>query len=160
MTELAGSKEALENGTLFTPRFDGNGLMAAIVTEARSGDVLMVAFMNEEALRRTLETGEAHFWSRSRAKLWRKGETSGNVLRVVEMRTDCDQDCVLLRVEIGGEHTACHTGRRSCFYRRIEMPDNGQDPARLIFLDDDAEPARAFSGKVGTGFPPENAIKK
>lgn len=133
-TPAAPSKAELENGLGFTPRFDASGLMAAIVTDAASGEVLMLAFMNDDALARTLETGEAHFWSRSRRALWRKGETSGNVLRVVEMRTDCDQDCVLLRVEIGGDRTACHTGRQSCFYRRVET--NGPGAARLSFVPD------------------------
>jgi phosphoribosyl-AMP cyclohydrolase len=137
-TPADGSNAELENGLGFTPRFDANGLMAAIVTNAASGEVLMLAFMNEEALARTLETGEAHFWSRSRRALWRKGETSGNVLRVLEMRTDCDQDCVLLRVEIGGDRAACHTGRRSCFYRRIERSEPGATAAaRLSFIADD-----------------------
>jgi phosphoribosyl-AMP cyclohydrolase len=130
------AKEELENGTGFTPRFDANGLMAAIVTEASSGDVLMLAFMNEEALRRTLKTGEAHFWSRSRGKLWRKGETSGNLLRVIEVRTDCDQDCVLLRVEIAGDEAACHTGRKSCFYRRVEGAGRSGEAGSLAFLDE------------------------
>ena len=125
----------LENGLNFTPRFDASGLMAAIVTDAGSGEVLMLAFMNADALALTLQTGEAHFWSRSRRSLWRKGETSGNILRVVEMRTDCDQDCVLLRVEIGGDKAACHTGRRSCFYRRIERNEPGAPvAARLSFV--------------------------
>jgi phosphoribosyl-AMP cyclohydrolase len=129
------AKEDIENGLDFTPRFDANGLMGAIVTDATTGEVLMFAFMNEEALTRTLETGEAHFWSRSRRALWRKGETSGNVLRVVEMRTDCDQDCLLLRVEIGGDKAACHTGRQSCFYRRIERDEAGMATlARLSFI--------------------------
>jgi len=132
------SKTELENGLEFTPRFDASGLMAAIVTDASSGEVLMLAFMNEDALARTLETGEAHFWSRSRCALWRKGETSGNVLRVVEIRTDCDQDSVLLRVEIGGDAAACHTGRRSCFYRRVERNEPGAPAAaRLSFVADD-----------------------
>lgn len=129
------SKDALENGTGFAPRFDASGLMAAIVTEATTGEVLMLAFMNEEALALTLRTGEAHFWSRSRGRLWRKGETSGNVLRVVEMRTDCDQDCVLLRVEMTGDEAACHTGRKTCFYRRIERDPASGEAARLAFLD-------------------------
>jgi phosphoribosyl-AMP cyclohydrolase len=118
------------------PRFDANGLMGAIVAEVASGEVLMFAFMNEEALARTLETGEAHFWSRSRQSLWRKGETSGNVLRVVEMRTDCDQDCLLIRVTIAGDGAACHTGRKSCFYRRIEMPETRGAASSLRFIDD------------------------
>lgn len=136
----APSKAGLENGLSFTPRFDANGLMAAIVTDAASGEVLMLAFMNHDALARTLETGEAHFWSRSRRALWRKGDTSGNVLRVVEMRTDCDQDCVLMRVQIGGDKAACHTGRRSCFYRRVEMNEPGAaTAARLSFIADDRQ---------------------
>jgi phosphoribosyl-AMP cyclohydrolase len=129
------SKAELETGLGFTPRFDEQGLMAAIVTDAESAEVLMLAFMNAEALARTLATGEAHFWSRSRRALWRKGETSGNVLRLVEMRTDCDQDCVLLRVEIGGDKAACHTGRRSCFYRRVEAAEPGLQAGRLSFVD-------------------------
>ncbi|WP_088343541.1 MULTISPECIES: phosphoribosyl-AMP cyclohydrolase [Rhodomicrobium] len=131
----APSKLALESGTDFTPRFDGNGLLAAIVAEASSGDVLMFAYMNADALARTLETGEAHFWSRSRGALWRKGESSGNVLRVVEMRTDCDQDCLLLRVELTGGGAACHTGRKSCFYRRVELGRAKTEGRQLSFLD-------------------------
>jgi len=126
--------DALENGAEFTPRFDANGLVGAIAVDAASGAVLMFAFMNEEALARTLATGEAHFWSRSRGRLWRKGETSGNVLRLVEMLTDCDQDCLVLRVEIGGDQAACHTGRASCFYRRVEKPAPGEGAARLTLI--------------------------
>ncbi len=129
------SKEALETGDVFTPRFDQNGLLPAIVTEAKTGEVLMLAYMNEDALQRTMTTGEAHFWSRSRGKLWRKGETSGNVLRVVDMRTDCDQDCVLLRVEMSGDKAACHTGRKSCFYRRIERGGEQFSGTRLSFIE-------------------------
>jgi phosphoribosyl-AMP cyclohydrolase len=129
------SKQERESGTEFAPHFDANGLLAAIVTDAASGEVLMFAFMNEEALDRTLMTGEAHFWSRSRRELWRKGETSGNLLRVVEIRTDCDQDCVLLRVEIAGGGAACHTGRKSCFYRRLETPRSADGSVRLVYLD-------------------------
>jgi phosphoribosyl-AMP cyclohydrolase len=114
----------------FDPRFDAAGLVTAIVTDAGSGVLLMVAHMNAEAIRLTQETGQAHFWSRSRQALWRKGETSGNGLTMVEMRVDCDQDALLLRVTPAGP--ACHTGRRSCFYRRVEAD------GRLIFLDDDA----------------------
>jgi len=139
ITPAAPSKGDLENGLGFTPRFDASGLMAAIVTDAASGEVLMLAFMNDDALARTLETGEAHFWSRSRRALWRKGETSGNTLRVIEMRTDCDQDCVLLRVEVGGDKTACHTGHRSCFYRRIENEPGAAVTARLSFIEDDGQ---------------------
>jgi phosphoribosyl-AMP cyclohydrolase len=114
----------------FDPRFDAAGLVTAIVTDADSGVLLMVAHMNDEAIRLTQTMGQAHFWSRSRQALWRKGETSGNGLTLVEMRVDCDQDALLLRVTPAGP--ACHTGRRSCFYRRV-----GKD-GRLTFLDDDA----------------------
>lgn len=113
----------------FLPRFDDAGLVTAIVTDADSGVLLMVAHMNAEAIARTRETGQAHFWSRSRGTLWRKGETSGNGLSLVEMRVDCDQDALLLRVVPAGP--ACHTGRRSCFYRRIEADGS------LTFLGDD-----------------------
>ncbi|WP_288990828.1 phosphoribosyl-AMP cyclohydrolase [uncultured Sphingopyxis sp.] len=114
----------------FLPRFDAAGLVTAIVTDADSGVLLMVAHMNADAIALTQETGQAHFWSRSRSALWRKGETSGNGLAVVEMRVDCDQDALLLRVKPAGP--ACHTGRRSCFYRRIECDGS------LTFLDTDA----------------------
>jgi len=115
----SASKAELEEGTAFTPRFDEHGLIGAIVTDAEGGGVLMFAFMNTEALRLTIETGEAHFYSRSRKSLWKKGETSGNVLRVRELLTDCDQDVLWVKVELQGE-AACHTGRHSCFYRRVE----------------------------------------
>ena len=114
----------------FQPRFDPAGLVTAIVTDAATGTLLMVAHMNAEAIRLTQETGQAHFWSRSRQAMWRKGETSGNGLTLVEMRVDCDQDALLLRLTPAGP--ACHTGRRSCFYRRVEA-DGG-----LTFLHDDA----------------------
>ena len=115
----------------FLPRFDAAGLVTAIVTDADSGVLLMFAHMNADANALTQETGQAHFWSRSRQSLWRKGETSGNGLSVTEMRVDCDQDALLLRVRPAGP--ACHTGRRSCFYRRIEAD------ATLTFLADDAQ---------------------
>jgi phosphoribosyl-AMP cyclohydrolase len=96
-----------------------NGLVPAITQDADSGEVLMMAFLNPEAWRRTLETGVAHYWSRSRNKLWKKGESSGNIQQIVEIRVDCDGDCVLMRVrQVGG--AACHTGYRSCFYRRVD----------------------------------------
>ncbi len=122
MSQTAGlSKRELEEGRVFAPRYDSAGLIGAIVTDAAGGGVLMFAYMNAEALRLTLETGEAHFWSRSRQALWRKGETSGNRLLVEEVRTDCDQDVLWVSVKLSGE-AACHTGRRSCFYRRV-TPD-------------------------------------
>ena len=116
----------IETTSAFMPRYTADGLIPAIVTDRRSGNVLMFAHMNEEALRRTLESGLAHFWSRSRAKLWKKGEESGNLLKVHEVRTDCDQDVIWLLVEVEGQGVACHTGARSCFYRRVAA-----DPARV-----------------------------
>jgi phosphoribosyl-AMP cyclohydrolase len=109
--------DARETGLELDPKFDAAGLITAVVTDAASGAVLMVAHMDAEALAATFATGEAHFFSRSRQRLWRKGETSGNVLRVVEMRVDCDQDAVWVIAEPAGP--ACHTGEASCFYRRV-----------------------------------------
>lgn len=119
----SGHADEREEGTRFAPRFDANGLVTAVVTDAGDGAVLMVAHMNAEALALTLRTGIAHYWSRSRRSLWKKGETSGNFQKVVEMRTDCDQDAVWLRVEVAGDGATCHTGRRSCFYRTVEMTE-------------------------------------
>lgn len=120
----------LEEGLTFQPKFDASGLVTCVTTDAASGDVLMVAHMNEEALRKTIETGEGWYYSRSRKKLWRKGESSGHVQRVVEMRMDCDQDAVWIRVEQAG--AACHTGRHSCFYRAVTNTDGA---AKLSFVD-------------------------
>jgi phosphoribosyl-AMP cyclohydrolase len=110
---------ALEHGDVLAPRFDANGLIAAIATHADTGEVLMFAWMNAEALARTLDTGEAHYFSRSRNELWHKGATSGQIQSVVEARIDCDQDAVWLKVRPQGDGGACHTGARSCFYRAI-----------------------------------------
>jgi phosphoribosyl-AMP cyclohydrolase len=107
-----------ETGTALAPKWDAAGLVTAVASDAATGELLMVAHMNAEALERTMATGEAHFWSRSRQRLWKKGESSGHVLRVIDARIDCDQDAVWLRVTPAGP--ACHTGARSCFYRRIE----------------------------------------
>ena len=115
----AEDARAVEQGETLAPRFDAQGLVAAVAQHADSGEVLMLAWMNADALALTLETGEAHYWSRSRAALWRKGATSGQVQRVVEVRVDCDQDAVLLRVRPQGDGGACHTGARSCFYRLV-----------------------------------------
>ncbi len=115
-----GDAAEIEAGTAFTPQFGADGLLPVVVTSAATGEVLMLAYMNADALARTLETGEAHYWSRSRQTLWRKGETSGNSQLVVEMRIDCDQDAVWLKVVPGGDGGACHTGARSCFYRVVE----------------------------------------
>ena len=124
------SKAALEGGDRLTPRFDANGLVTAVVTDP-VGTLLMVAMMNDEALRLTLDVGEAHFWSRSRNELWRKGATSGNVLKVREVRVDCDQDAVWVVAKIEGDGAACHTGERSCFYRRIVHGRDGLSLQRV-----------------------------
>jgi phosphoribosyl-AMP cyclohydrolase len=117
---IAPDKHALEHGEALAPRFDANGLVAAVATHADTGEVLMLAWMNAEALAKTLETREAHYFSRSRNELWHKGATSGQVQQVVEARIDCDQDAVWLKVRPQGDGGACHTGARSCFYRVIE----------------------------------------
>ncbi|RWI20350.1 phosphoribosyl-AMP cyclohydrolase [Mesorhizobium sp.] len=116
-------KKTLEESTVFSPRFDAGGLVTVVVTDAEDGMLLMVAHMNTEALALTLETGIAHYWSRSRSALWKKGETSGNVQKIVEMLTDCDQDAIWLRVKVMGHDATCHTGRRSCFYRTVGLID-------------------------------------
>jgi len=131
VSTLSGIND-IEEGLAFQPKFDAAGLVTCVATDATTSEVLMVAHMNEEALRKTIASGEAWYYSRSRKSLWRKGETSGHVQRVVEMRMDCDQDAIWIRVEQSG--AACHTGRRSCFYRRI---DSGEGRTRLSFVDAD-----------------------
>lgn len=115
------SKTELEEGSVLSPRFGADGLVTCITTDAATGDILMVAHMNTEALAKTLETGEAWYWSRSRGELWHKGATSGQVQTVLEIRVDCDQDALLLKVKVAGDGGCCHTGRRSCFYRKVEL---------------------------------------
>lgn len=126
----------IERGTAFMPKFDGDGLIGAIVTDQRTGNVLMFAHMNADALTLTIASGYAHFWSRSRAKLWKKGEESGNLLRISEIRTDCDQDVLWLICEVEGEGVACHTGAKSCFYRRFK------DDGATVTLERAAPPSR------------------
>ncbi|MGF1651553.1 MAG: phosphoribosyl-AMP cyclohydrolase [Hyphomicrobiaceae bacterium] len=116
-----GSTQDIERGAAFTPKFDNDGLIPAIVTDADTGGVLMFAYMTAETLALTLQTSTAHFWSRSRKRIWKKGEESGNALAVVEALTDCDQDVVWLRVRVQGSGVACHTGAPSCFYRVITV---------------------------------------
>ena len=118
------AKPDIEEGTAFAPKFDADGLVTCDATNVATGDVLMVAHMNQDALAKTIETGEAWFFSRSRKALWKKGESSGHIQRVVEMRVDCDQDAVWIRVEQAGPG-ACHTGRRSCFYRAVPLGQTG-----------------------------------
>lgn len=119
----SSNKAELESGPAFTPRFDDKGLITAVVTDARDGELLMVAHMNAEALALTIETGVAHYYSRSRKSLWKKGESSGNLQTVKEIRTDCDQDAIWLKVSVAGHDATCHTGRRSCFYRTVGIHD-------------------------------------
>jgi phosphoribosyl-AMP cyclohydrolase len=126
-----GTTEAVERGLEFQPKFDADGLIPAIVTDTASGEVLMFAWMDAEALALTLEQGVAHFFSRSRRKLWRKGEESGNLLRVSEARIDCDQDVLWLKATVEGAGVACHTGSRSCFYRTVPV---GARPSPQIRL--------------------------
>jgi phosphoribosyl-AMP cyclohydrolase len=116
-----GTPAEIEAGLTFMPKFDATGLIPAVATDADTGAVLMVAWMNAQALQRTLETAEAHFFSRSRGRLWRKGEESGNTMSVAEVLTDCDQDTIWLRVRLRGNGAACHTGQYSCFYRRVPL---------------------------------------
>jgi phosphoribosyl-AMP cyclohydrolase len=134
------SPHEIEEGLTLSPKFDADGLVTCVATDAVSGDLLMVAHMNAEALRKTIASGEAWYFSRSRRSLWRKGETSGHVQRVIEMRIDCDQDAIWIKVEQEGSG-ACHTGRRSCFYRSVAL--GSADPVILHFRDD----ARTFDPK-------------
>lgn len=130
-----------EEGTQFSPKFDEKGLITAVVTDATDGNLLMVAFMNEEALALSLETGIAHYWSRSRQKIWKKGESSRNLQKIEEIRVDCDQDALWLQVHVQGAGATCHTGHKSCFYRHLEM-SNGvatleEDDKNLMFDPDE-----------------------
>jgi phosphoribosyl-AMP cyclohydrolase len=138
-----GSEQEIEEGRTFAPKFDAGGLIACVVTDVHTGALLMVAHMNEQALERTVESGEAWFYSRSRQALWKKGETSGHVLRVAEMRVDCDQDVLWLRVQQAAAG-ACHTGRRSCFYRVVRKGPDA--PLTLEFRDDERvfDPAKVY----------------
>ena len=115
------SKQELEEGTAFAPKFDQDGLIPVVASHAETGEVLMMAYMNEEALTRTIETGEAHYWSRSRGELWHKGATSGQVQKIIDIRTDCDQDAIWIKILPGGDGGCCHVGYESCFYRSIPV---------------------------------------
>jgi phosphoribosyl-AMP cyclohydrolase len=133
----------VEEGLVLRPKFDAAGLLTCVTTDAGTGEVLMVAHMNDEALRKSIASGEAWYYSRSRASLWRKGESSGHVQRIVEMRVDCDQDAIWIRVEQAGGG-ACHTGRRSCFYRAAATGEG--KAAELSFVDADKvfDPAKVY----------------
>ena len=130
-----GDREAIETGSAFAPNFDSDGLIFAVVTDAAGGEVLMAAHMDAEALARTIRTGQAWFWSRSRGQYWRKGEDSGNTLTVTEIRVDCDQDTILVKAEIGGDRVACHQGYRSCFYRKLPIGAAPNPNLELVFDD-------------------------
>jgi len=136
-----------EEGLTLQPRFDAAGLVTCVTTDAVSGEVLMVAHMNDEALRKTVDSGEAWYFSRSRGRLWRKGESSGHVQRVVEMRIDCDQDAVWIRVDQQGG-AACHTGRRSCFYRAVVASADGVPTLAFVDAGRVFDPAQVY-GKPG-----------
>ena len=129
------SVEQVEEGAELAPAFDADGLIACVTTDADSGEVLMLGYMNAEALEKTLVTGEAHYWSRSRGVLWHKGATSGLVQRVVEMRIDDDQDAVWIRVSVAGSGASCHVGYRSCFYRQVPVAEDRQQGDNLVFTE-------------------------
>lgn len=128
------SVEQVEEGTDLAPKFGPDGLLPCITSDSQSGEVLMLGWMNQEALRRTIETGEAHYFSRARNILWRKGATSGLVQKVIEARIDDDQDALWLKVEVAGSGASCHVGYRSCFYRSVPTAENAGKP--LAFLED------------------------
>jgi phosphoribosyl-AMP cyclohydrolase len=140
--------EQVEEGRLFAPKFDADDLITCVVTDGWSTEVLMVAHMNPEALAKTISTGEAWFYSRSRKKLWKKGETSGHTQRIIEMRVDCDQDAIWLRVEQIGAG-ACHTGRAGCFYRAVPLKQTDFRRLILDFRDADKvfDPAAVYGEK-------------
>ncbi|KPF71724.1 phosphoribosyl-AMP cyclohydrolase [Bosea sp. AAP35] len=128
---IAADKQTLEEGMTLSPRFDAHGLVTAVATDAQSGELLMVAHMNAESLKLSIETGEAWYWSRSRGELWHKGATSGQIQTIVEMRVDCDQDALWLKVNVAGDRGCCHTGRRSCFYRVKPLREAAAEPLTL-----------------------------
>ena len=131
------SVEQVEEGDVLAPKFDEHGLIAVVTTDAKSGELLMHGYMNAEALEKTIETGEAHYWSRSRKVLWHKGATSGLTQKVVEMRIDDDQDAVWLRVDVAGSGASCHVGYRSCFYREVPTGSAGSEPVKLTYREDE-----------------------
>ena len=141
-----GDKHDLESGLTLTPRFDASGLVTAVVTDAGDGTVLMLAHMNAEALALTLETGIAHYYSRSRRALWKKGEASGSLQRVVEALVDCDQDAVWIKVRVEGSGASCHTGRRSCFYRAAPLGRAGA-PLEFVEAEPMVDPATLYGTK-------------
>ena len=140
-----GDKDTVENGDLLMPKFDRDGLIVAVITEVTSGEVLMVGYMNEEALKRTIDTGEAWYWSRSRQSFWKKGETSGQVQTVHEILTDCDQDALVLKVSVAGNGATCHVGYRSCFFRKMVKPETGAVQLERVEAEKVYNPAEIYS---------------
>lgn len=159
MTDISfaprGSKAEIEEGERLSPKFDADGLLTAVTVDADDGTVLMVAHMDAQALALTIETGIAHYFSRSRGRLWKKGEESGHVQTLVELRVDCDQDAVVLRVRQGGPGAACHTGRRSCFYRSVPLGTAPSPALKLAFNDTVRrfDPAAVYGGPKKTDAP-------
>ena len=146
MTSSHAHSHDAEEGLVFQPKFDASGLVTCVATDAASGDVLMVAHMNDEALRKTIATGEAWYYSRSRKKLLHKGEESGHFQKVHEIRLDCDEDVVLLRVtQVGG--IACHTGRHACFFQKFE--GSAEDGDWLTVEPVLKDPDEIYAGKPG-----------
>jgi phosphoribosyl-AMP cyclohydrolase len=131
------SVEQVEEGTELAPKFDENGLLPCVTTSAKTGEVLMLGYMNREALTKTIETGEAHYWSRSRNILWHKGSNSGFIQKVKDLRIDDDQDSVWLAVELVGLEASCHVGYRSCFYRSIPTAGERKGGSSLIFREEE-----------------------
>ena len=140
-------KTETEKGTILRPKFDADGLVPAIVTDADSGEVLMLGYMNEGALARTIEEGEAWYWSRSRQEYWKKGATSGQIQQVVEMRTDCDQDAILIKVRVAGNGATCHVGYRSCFYRTVELGKSASAETKLSITQERVYDPKEVYGK-------------
>jgi phosphoribosyl-AMP cyclohydrolase len=144
-----GDKKQLEEGLALAPKFDQDGLIPVVTTDFTTGEVLMMAYMNAESLRLTIELGEGVYWSRSRKAIWHKGKISGNVQIVRELRTDCDQDALWLRVSVIGDGATCHTGFRSCFYRAIPTGEKARDGAALEFKEKDKlfDPTKVYGKK-------------
>ena len=134
----------VEEGNRLAPRFDPDGLIPVVTTEADSGELLMHGYMNEVALRKTIETGEAHYWSRSRQCVWRKGATSGLVQQVIELRVDDDQDSIWIRVKVGGSGASCHVGYRSCFYRSVPLRQKAGDPLEFLEKEKVFDPSEVY----------------
>jgi len=138
------SVEEVEEGESLAPKFDEHGLIPCITADFETNEVLMHAYMNTDALQRTIETGEAHYWSRSRQKLWRKGESSGLVQKVKELRVDDDQDCVWMRVEVAGSGASCHVGYKSCFYRAIPVGNQAGKPLQFVEAEKTFDPKDVY----------------